>query len=43
MGQGVGFIRYPANSFMIDQSPWIRRGAVVAVVGMIGVWFSRRM
>ena len=29
MGQGAGIIRYPATSFMIDQSPWILRGALV--------------
>lgn len=42
MGQGAGYIRYPATSFMIDQSPWIWRGAMVAVAGVVGVWFSRR-
>jgi hypothetical protein len=43
MGQGAGYIRYPAASFMIDQSPWIWRGALMAVVGVIGVWFSRKV
>jgi hypothetical protein len=43
MGQGAGYIRYPADSFMIDQSPWIWRGALVAVAGVLGVWLSRRM
>jgi hypothetical protein len=43
MGQGAGIIRYPAESFMIDQSPWIWRGAMVAVAGVIGVLASRRM
>jgi hypothetical protein len=43
MGQGAGIIRYPAESFMIDQSPWIWRGAIVAVAGVIGVLASRRM
>jgi hypothetical protein len=43
MGQGAGIIRYPAASFMIDQSAWIWRGAVVAVAGVIGVLVSRRM
>ena len=23
MGQGSGYFPYPAESFMIDQSPWI--------------------
>ena len=43
MGQGAGYIRYPTTSFMIDQSPWIGRGAMVAAAGAIGVWLSRRM
>ena len=43
MGQGSGIIRYPADSFMIDQTPWIWRGAIVAVAGVIGVWISRRV
>ena len=42
MGQGAGYIRYPATSFMIDQSRWIGRGALVAAAGAIGVWLSRR-
>ena len=32
MGQGSGYFPYPAQSFMINQSPWILRGAIVAVV-----------
>ena len=43
MGQGAGLIRYPAGSFMIDQSPWILRGALVALAGAIGVFVSRRV
>ncbi len=43
MGQGAGYIRYPATSFMIDQSAWIWRGALVAVVGVIGALVSRRV
>ncbi len=43
LGQGAGLIRYPAESFMIDQSAWIWRGAGVAVAGMIAVVLSRRM
>jgi len=42
-GQGAGYIRYPENSFMIDQSPWILRGGLVALCGVIGVWLSRRV
>ena len=43
MGQGAGLIRYPASSFMIDQSAWIWRGAGVAVAGVVAVVISRRM
>ena len=43
MGQGSGIIRYPATSFMIDQSPWILRGAMVALAGVLGVAVSRWM
>ena len=42
-GQGAGIIRYPAQSFMIDQSPWILRGAIVAVGGVVMAWLSRRI
>ena len=42
MGQGSGYFPYPAESFMIDQSPWIYRGALVAVVGVVVVALARR-
>ena len=35
MGQGSGYFPYPAESFMIDQSPWIYRGALVGVVVIV--------
>jgi hypothetical protein len=42
MGQGSGYFPYPASSFMIDQTPWIWRGAVVALLGVVGfVWLRR--
>ena len=37
IGQGLGYVRWPASSFMIDQSPWITRGAVLAVAGLVVV------
>ena len=43
MGQGSGYFPYPAQSFMINQTPWILRGAILAVLGVIGVIVSRRM
>ncbi|WP_375390735.1 hypothetical protein [uncultured Sphingomonas sp.] len=42
IGQGTGVVRWPASSFMIDQRPWAIRGLVLAIVGLILVWFSRR-
>jgi hypothetical protein len=41
IGQGAGLVHWPASSFMIDQRPWITRGAIVAVVGLILIGVSR--
>lgn len=41
VGQGAGLIHWPASSFMIDQRPWITRGAVLAVVGLILIGVTR--
>jgi len=41
--QGAGIIRYPPESFMIDQTPWIWRGALVSVAGLAVALFSRRV
>jgi hypothetical protein len=42
MGQGSGYFPYPAESFMIDQSPWIYWGALVAVAGVVVIVLGRR-
>jgi hypothetical protein len=42
MGQGLGIIRWPAESFMIDVSDWTLRGALLALGGLILIWFGRR-
>lgn len=42
IGQGTGLVHWPASSFMIDQRPWVTRGAVLAGIGLILVAFSRR-
>jgi hypothetical protein len=31
--QGLGVIRWPASSFMIDSKVWITNGAIIAGVG----------
>ena len=41
IGQGAGRIHWPASSFMIDQRPWIWRGAVLAAVGLAIIIASR--
>lgn len=42
IGQGTGVFPYPASSFMIDQMPWVYRGAALAAAGLIAAWFLRR-
>ncbi|MCJ8159404.1 hypothetical protein [Sphingomonas sp. LaA6.9] len=43
MGQGTGYIRWPASSFMIDMSEWTIRGAGLAVAGLVAVIVARRL
>jgi hypothetical protein len=43
VGQGSGYFPYPKSSFMIDETVWITRGAVLAAVGLLVVVLSRRM
>lgn len=42
IGQGTGYVHWPASSFMINQMTWAYRGAVLAFVGLLLVYFSRR-
>jgi hypothetical protein len=42
IGQGAGLVHWPASSFMIDQRPWVTRGAILAVVGLILIIASRK-
>lgn len=42
IGQGLGLVRWPASSFMIDMRPWALRGAALAIVGIGLIWFGRR-
>ncbi len=43
IGQGLGYIHWPASSFMLDQRPWADRGAALAVVGLVLVLVARRL
>jgi hypothetical protein len=42
MGQGSGYIPWPASSFMISQSQWIYYGGALAVVGLVLIVIARR-
>ena len=42
VGQGTGLVAWPASSFMIDQRPWAVRGGLLAIVGAVLIWLSRR-
>ena len=41
IGQGAGAVHWPSSSFMIDQRPWISRGALLAFVGFILIAATR--
>jgi hypothetical protein len=43
IGQGSGYFPYPASSFMINQSPWIWRGTILMIAGLIAIAGSRRI
>lgn len=43
IGQGLGYIHWPASSFMLDQRPWADRGAFVAVAGLAMILVARRL
>lgn len=41
--QGSGWFPYPRTSFMIDQTPWIWRGAILCGLGALAAIASRRL
>jgi hypothetical protein len=43
IGQGTGIVRWPASSFMINESAWAVRGCVLAVGGLLMIVFGRRI
>ena len=43
IGQGLGYVRWPQSSFMIDQRPWVNRGTAVAVTGLVLILIARRI
>ena len=42
IGQGTGYIHWPASSFMLDQRIWALWGALLAVVGIVVIRIGRR-
>jgi hypothetical protein len=42
VGQGLGYIRWPAESFMIDQTNWIYYGGAIALAGLALIMVARR-
>lgn len=42
IGQGTGYIHWPASSFMLDQRPWALRGVFLALFGVGLLVIGRR-
>jgi len=42
MAQGAGYIRWPAESFMISQTRWVYYGGAIALAGLLLVLIARR-
>lgn len=42
IGQGTGVVMWPASSFMLAQRQWAINGAILALVGVAGLYFARR-
>lgn len=43
IGQGLGYIHWPASSFMLDQSIWAVYGLILALAGAAVILISRRI
>ena len=43
LGQGLGIVRWPASSFMIDVTAWAVRGCILAVGGALMIYYARRI
>ena len=40
--QGLGIIKYPPNGFMVGDSGWVYKGAIIAAVGLLAIVLVRR-
>ncbi|WP_230481802.1 hypothetical protein [Sphingomonas sp. Leaf21] len=43
IGQGLGYVRWPQESFMLGQGEWADRGALVAIAGLALILVARRL
>jgi hypothetical protein len=43
IGQGLGYVRWPASSFMLAERSWADRGAGLAVLGLLAILVARRL
>ena len=43
IAQGLGYIHWPRQSFMLDQRRWADYGAAVAVLGLALILAGRRL
>jgi hypothetical protein len=41
-GQGLGYINWPASSFMISEMKWVYYGGGIAVVGILLIVIALR-
>ncbi len=41
-GQGLGYVRWPAESFMIGQTNWVYYGGAIAILGLALIMVARR-
>ena len=41
VGQGLGYIRWPARSFMINETSWVYYGGAIAVIGLVLIVIAR--
>ncbi len=42
VGQGLGWIHWPASSFMLEKPRWSVHGAILAVVGACAIFWAQR-
>jgi hypothetical protein len=43
MGQGAGYIRWPAESFMVSAFDWVYYGGAIAVAGIVLMGVARTL